>query len=160
MKAKSWLGLLAFGLLAVSCKAQVKAYRAEEILQRLKNEDTIYVVNFWATWCGPCVVELPYFENVNRDYAGKPVKVLLISLDFKEDYPFRLSVFLKNKKIESEVLWLNEKKPNDFIPKFSKQWGGAIPATIISYGRKNYRQFFERPMRYYELETIVNEMLK
>ena len=35
--------------------------------------DTLIVYNFWATWCRPCVAELPYFEKLNQEYAEKKV---------------------------------------------------------------------------------------
>jgi thiol-disulfide isomerase/thioredoxin len=156
---KKLIFLFLLGIAFASTRAQVSAVKAGELMKRITRPDTLYVVNFWATWCAPCVAELPYFENVNRDYAGKPVKVLLVSLDFPEDYPRRLEVFLKNKKILSEVLWLDEKKPNQFIPKIYPKWSGSIPATLLHYGSKDKKRFMEKQLRYYELETAINEML-
>lgn len=64
--------------------AQVKLLTLNELEQRVANgKDTTYVVNFWATWCGPCVEELPYFERLNNENAKNPLKVILMSLDFK-----------------------------------------------------------------------------
>src|SRR5690606_6809447 len=49
-----------------------------------KKNDSIYVINFWATWCKPCIKELPAFEKIASEYADKKVKVLLVSLDFPD----------------------------------------------------------------------------
>jgi len=62
----------------------------------IKNENTIYVINFWATWCMPCVKELPYFEKLNAE--NKDAKVVLISLDFKDQLESKLLPFLKKKE--------------------------------------------------------------
>ena len=58
-----------------------------------KDNDTTYVVNFWATWCKPCVAELPYFEQLTETYKGQKVKVLLVSLDFSKQIESKLLTF-------------------------------------------------------------------
>ena len=76
-------------------KAQIPAYKAKDLVTRVSNTDTFYVVNFWATWCGPCVKELPEFTKLSNQLAGKPVKILLVSLDFKEAYPKKINTFIE-----------------------------------------------------------------
>src|ERR1700733_825713 len=101
--------LLIFTLITVSFTVtaqQIPAYSAEDIIAHTSSKDTLYIINFWATWCAPCVHELPEFNALQKDYAGKPVKVLLVSLDFKEDYPNKLARFLQMKAITPEVAWL------------------------------------------------------
>ena len=70
----------------------------------LSSDDT-YVINFWATWCSPCVKELPYFESVNKEYADKNVKVILVSLDFPSQIESKLKPYLKKNKIKSNVIF-------------------------------------------------------
>ena len=62
------------------------------------NNDTVYVINFWATWCGPCVEEMPYFEQLHARMAEKPVKVLLVSMDFKKDLDIPATLLVKGAK--------------------------------------------------------------
>src|SRR5690242_8519342 len=108
-------------------KAQeIKIYKVSDLVKRISNPDTFYVVNFWATWCGPCVKELPEFDKVADAFNGKPVKILLMSMDFKEAYPKKILTAIKKKKLVHEVIWFNETNANEFIPKISNEWQGSI----------------------------------
>jgi thiol-disulfide isomerase/thioredoxin len=105
----------------------------------LSDTNTIYVVNFWATWCAPCVKELPHFEKLNSE--NKSVKVVLVSLDFKKQYESTLLPFLKRKNIQSEVVLLTDKDYNSWLPMVDKEWSGSIPATlIIKNGKKIFAE--------------------
>src|ERR1043165_4592291 len=55
-----------------------------------EQNDTTYVLNFWATWCKPCVEELPGFDSLLVLESKNPVKIILVSLDFKEDLEKRV----------------------------------------------------------------------
>lgn len=101
----------------------------------LKQNDTLYVVNFWATWCKPCIAELPAFEKAGKHFKKNPVKILLISLDFKSDIE-RVRAFVKDKEIQSESLLLSAGNPNDWINKIDLSWSGAIPATVFYKNNK------------------------
>lgn len=120
-----------------------------------KDNDTTYVVNFWATWCVPCVEELPYFEQLNAEYKDKKVKVILVSLDMSKQVERRLIPFIRNKKIQSKVVLLSDPDANAWIEKVDKSWSGAIPATVI-YKKQN-RKFYERSFTYEALEKEVNQ---
>jgi len=134
--------------------------KADELMKRINvPSDTTYVINFWATWCAPCVKELPYFEKLNENYKDKKVKVLLVSIDFIKDYEKKLVPFVKKKKLQSEVLSLNESKPNEFIDKINTKWSGSIPATMIVNNKEKYNEFFEKELTYEFLETKVKALL-
>ena len=60
----------------------IPAYTAEKLMKRAGNNDTTYIINFWASWCGPCVAELPQFDALQKKYAAEKVKVLMVSFDF------------------------------------------------------------------------------
>lgn len=123
-----------------------------------KKDDKIYVINFWATWCAPCVKELPYFEKLNSEYGNQNVEVLLVSLDFPHLYESKLKPFIKDKKLTSKVIALDDADMNTWIPKVDKSWSGSIPATIIYKNDK--RKFFEQSFTYEELQTEVKQFLK
>ena len=110
--------------------------------------DSVFIINFWATWCAPCVAELPYFEKLTADLKVKKAKVILVSLDFKSQIQTKLLPFLKKKKLQSEVVVLIENNPNAWIPKVNEEWSGSIPATLIF--DKNQRQFYEESFEKYE----------
>lgn len=145
---------------AQSIKAQhIPAYKAEDLLKRTAYADTIYVINFWATWCGPCVKELPEFNKLYEDNKDRSVKFLMVSLDFKDDYQKKLPPFIQKKKMQQEVVWLNETNANEFIPKIEPQWQGSIPATLILYGKKEYRNFFEGTITAQKIQLLIDRQL-
>ena len=127
----------------------------KKILQ--KNNDTTYVVNFWATWCKPCVKELPYFERINKEYADKKVKVILASLDFPNKLQSQVVPFIKKNKLHSEIVLLDDADANSWIPKVSEEWSGAIPATVIY--KDDSRKFYEKSFTYEELKTEIQKLL-
>ena len=123
-----------------------------------KQNDTTYVFNFWATWCKPCVAELPGFEQLNANSKNEKVKVILISLDFKRDLESKLKKFITDKNIQSQVYLLDELNYNAWIDKVDSSWGGSIPATLIVNNAKNYRKFFEREFTFEELNEAVRNV--
>lgn len=122
-----------------------------------KTDNTIYVVNFWATWCAPCIKELPAFEKIGRDFASENVKVLLVSLDFPHQYNSKLKPFIAKHNLQSEILVLNDTDGNTWIPQVNADWSGAIPATLIYSNDK--RQFYEQTFTYETLQTEVEQFL-
>ena len=116
-----------------------------------------YVVNFWATWCKPCVDELPAFEKLNAKYQKKNVEVLLVSLDFSNHLETKVVPFINKNNIRSEVVVLDDPDQNNWIPKVSEDWSGAIPATLIY--NSNSRAFYEQSFTYEALETALNKTI-
>jgi len=124
-----------------------------------KDDDVLYVINFWATWCRPCVAELPYFDDLGKHYKDKPVQVLLVSLDFVDDLESRVQPFLKKKKPKSAVYLLDEDKPNQWIGKVDETWSGAIPATIFVNKKQDIRVFHEGDFTKEELFEKVESLM-
>jgi len=120
-----------------------------------KKDDKIYVINFWATWCAPCVKELPYFEKLNTQFADKNVEVILVSLDFPHLYESKLKPFIVENHLKSKVIALDDVDMNAWIPQVNKDWSGSIPATIIY--KNDDSKFFEQSFTY---ESLENEILK
>jgi len=137
----------------------IKALSADQIIRYTSSKDTLYIINFWATWCVPCVGELPELDALKKRYEGMKVKVLMVSLDFKEDYPYRLSVFLKRKNVTPEVVWLSDTDPNVFIPKIDNSWQGSIPATVIVAPGKDFKQFIEGTITERQISRIVDKVI-
>ena len=117
-----------------------------------------YVINFWATWCAPCVKELPYFEKVNKEFKDKNVEVILLSLDFPSQIETKLIPYLKRNKIKSKVIILDDSKMNTWVPRVSEQWDGGIPATLI-VNASNYN-FYPKPFKKEDLFTEINKVLE
>ena len=123
-----------------------------------KNEDKTYVINFWATWCMPCVKELPAFEKLNAAYKDKNVEVVLVSLDFPKQKESNLIPFVKNRKLESKVLHFDDPNEQFWIPDIAENWSGSIPATLIY--NKEKRKFYEQSFSYEELQHELQTFLK
>ena len=145
--------------LSIACfssKAQVKLLTIDELNKRFANgKDTTFVVNFWATWCSPCVAEIPHFEKLNVAKFKKPIKVLLISLDFKSKLQRAVIPFVQKNKINAEVFLLNEPDQQAYVNRIGEKWSGAIPATW--FVNKKVRRFFEQEFTETELRnTLIN----
>jgi thiol-disulfide isomerase/thioredoxin len=137
----------------------VKSYTYNELKPLLNRKDNkTYVINFWATWCAPCVKELPAFAKLKEQYADKNVEVLLVSLDFPKQKEKKLIPFINKKKIQSKVLLLDDVNEDYWIKQIDDQWSGAIPATLIynANSRKFYEQSFDYTTLENELKTFLN----
>lgn len=126
---------------------------------KANKSDTVFVVNFWATWCKPCVEELPAFEQINERFGDKKLKVLLVSNDFKKQVDTKLKPFIKKNQLKSKVLLMNETDPNNWINKVEPSWSGAIPATLIICGQKNFLYFHEGETTFEELERTIKPLI-
>lgn len=122
-------------LLAFS-KARAQSFSVYDSLPQLMSRiqqagDVTLVVNFWATWCKPCVEELPCFEELRKQYTDKQVQVLLVSLDFKTQLEKKFIPFLQTQQLKSEVVLFADMDANTWIPYIHDQWDGAIPVTLV-----------------------------
>lgn len=156
MKKLIWIVILFTALNGTSLAQEVQVIKFSELQSKmLYTEAPLTVFNFWATWCAPCIKELPYFDELSA--SNKKVKVYLVSLDFSNQLE-RVKGFVTKKSIQSEVLFLDEKDPDTYMPKVSEKWSGAIPATLfVTDLGKTY--FHEKAFTKEELEKTVNNYL-
>ena len=132
----------------------VKSYTYKELKPLLEQKNDItYIVNFWATWCAPCVKELPAFEKITKNYKDKKVEVLLVSLDFPKQIEKKVIPFINTKKLQSKVVVLDDVHEDFWIKDIDSTWTGAIPVTIIYNAKK--RTFYNKSFDY---ETLENEL--
>ena len=103
-----------------------------------KNNDTLYITNFWATWCPPCIKEIPHFREKMAELKSQPVKFTFISLDPKEDWDTKVKQFAEENGLSENVVLLDGSSLNPaFFPANFKQWdGGSIPFTFMRKGDK------------------------
>jgi thiol-disulfide isomerase/thioredoxin len=117
----------------------------------------IQVINFWATWCGPCIKELPLIEKIGQERDD--VRVTLVSLDLDLDAnPEKVFKFVERKGIKSNVLILDEKDPNSWIDKIDKEWSGSLPATIVINTNTGKRTFVGKELKEGELEILIESV--
>ncbi|MGM0573246.1 MAG: TlpA disulfide reductase family protein [Bacteroidota bacterium] len=147
------------GAVVANDVSTVQVMNFDAFAPRLNQEnDSVYVINFWATWCAPCVKEIPAFEKLNDRYREQKVKVLLVSLDFPGHIEERVIPFMQDLEMQSEVILLDDPNSNRWIPKVSDDWSGAIPATIIY--ANDFREFYEREFEFHELEEIILPLIQ
>jgi thiol-disulfide isomerase/thioredoxin len=140
---------------SVSMAQKVKPVKFSELEQRYKQaNDTTYVVNFWATWCGPCVKELPNFSQLQKEFKTDKLKVLLVSMDFRSKLETVVIPFVKNKGIDLETVLLDEKDTGIIINKVSEKWSGSIPGTLVINQSKGINNFYEQEFNYEELKNL------
>lgn len=143
--------LLVFGI-SYTIKAQTLVYTFTEFENRIKQDnDTLYVVNFWATWCKPCIEELPHFEKAAQELSNQPVKIILVSLDAKSRV-VQVNDFIRKNNYTSEFFILSAGNPNVWIDKVEPDWSGAIPMTTL------YKQ--QKKIYFYEGDYATYELLK
>jgi thiol-disulfide isomerase/thioredoxin len=130
----------------------------DDLAQSLKTSpDTLHVINYWATWCKPCVAELPYLEALLDDDSIENLKLTLVSLDFKHQINTKLLSFLNEHSIKANVVVLTDGNSNAYINKVDKMWEGSIPATIFKKGDK--RLFYEKSFHSVaEIKDIINSI--
>lgn len=127
----------------------IKFQDLEKLMQK---DDGVYVINFWASWCKPCVTEMPFFETLANEQRLNKVSVVFISLDFKQNLE-TVNKFIEEHQIKSTVYLIDEPDYNSWIDKVSPQWSGAIPATLISQGKR--KEFYEQSFDYQTLSDKV-----
>ncbi|MDX1629313.1 MAG: TlpA disulfide reductase family protein, partial [Fulvivirga sp.] len=142
------------GAMALSASAQnqaeiIKYAQLDQLIN--ENSNQIRIFNFWATWCAPCIKELPYFEALPGQMNGRNIDVKLISVDFIEELA-KVNKFIERKNLTSEVLLLDEPDGNTWIDKVNKNWSGAIPATYIVDLQTGREKFIEGVLEEGQLE--------
>lgn len=144
-------------LMNVNLMAQsVRTVNFEEIETRLKsNSDTTFVINFWATWCKPCVEEMPDFQRLSSETKLQKIKFIFVSLDFVNELD-KVKEFIKNKEIKEETLLLKTPDQNSWIDKISKTWLGSIPATLLINNSLMKQKFIEKQLDYQQLVSELN----
>ncbi len=130
----------------------IEVIKFTDLEQLIKKDNTISVINFWASWCKPCVSEIPIFETLADNFRLNNVSVIFISLDFKRDLS-TVEKFVSEHQIKSKVYLIDEPDYNSWIDKVSPQWSGAIPATLISNGTR--QEFYEQPFDYQSLSDKI-----
>lgn len=147
-------------IISVPLRAQknIPVWRFDTLEKYLNRQtDTLYVLNFWATWCGPCREELPDFEKIYQTYSSQKVQVLLVSLDFPNQLEKSLLSFIRTYRITAPVVLLNEPDASRWIDKVDPAWTGSLPATL--FYRENKRHFFEKKMTYADINQEIIKLL-
>ena len=153
---------LTFWLTGFAQQTTVQEITFDQLLQYKRHTtDTIYVINFWATWCKPCVEELPAFEKLNQLYGGRSrVKVILVNLDSKKNMDSRVLPFIRTKDLKSHILFTDVVELNQRLEEIDPSWSGAIPATLFSGKTAAAKRFHEGELTFEQLDAKVKELIR
>jgi thiol-disulfide isomerase/thioredoxin len=124
----------------------IPSWKIANLQSYVDHTDSVLVINFWATFCKPCIRELPYIQSIAKKLKDKRVGILLVSLDLPEAYPGVIDSFAKANNYDAPVVWLNETNADYFCPKIDEAWSGAIPATLFINRKKGYHKLVEDEM--------------
>ena len=153
--------LLFVALLSFSnVKAQeIPAWKIGDLEAYIKNTDKPTVVNFWATFCKPCIAEIPHFQKLVKQYEKDNVQLLLVSLDMEEMYPEKIKAFADRFNFTAPIVFLDETNADIFCPRIDESWSGAIPASLFINNKTGYRKFFEEEMSEQKFEAELKSLI-
>ena len=127
------LFITGFALLvtAVFFGQEIKKVKITDLEKVISESKTPLIINFWATWCKPCIEEIPYFQKEVQEHSKDSVQLILVSVDYEEEFPAGIASTAKKRKFTFPILWLDETNADYFCPKIDPQWSGSVPATLL-----------------------------
>ncbi|WP_126972827.1 TlpA disulfide reductase family protein [Gynurincola endophyticus] len=152
---------LAILLLSLGLHAQsFEKISMDDLLAKAKTAGHPVVLNVWATWCAPCVEELPYLNEGVKAFKKEKVELWLLSMDFPKNLDEKLKKFIKEKGYTARYFWLTDDNADEFCPKLDQRWEGTIPVTLFYNPLNNYRKFLNRAITKAQVPLEIKEMIQ
>jgi thiol-disulfide isomerase/thioredoxin len=137
---------------------EVKKVKVTELAKTIKESRRPLIISFWATYCAPCVEEIPWFQKLVKQHSKDSIQLLLVSLDLKDDF-IKIKPFAIKREFTAPIVWLDETNADYFCPKIDSSWSGGIPATLMINNKKGYRKFYEQQLTEERLEKEIMAIL-
>ena len=140
----------------------IEKIKARELTEKYGSGNGVYVVNFWSTWCKPCIEEIPHFIKVYESFKSRGVELWLVSQDTKDLYHSqKLADYIKVRPdwMKARLFWFDETNADYYCPVIDEQWSGVIPATLIINPSKGYRKFIEESLSEDDLKREIERAL-
>ncbi len=133
----------------------IKLNQIETLLSEKKQG--LIIINLWATWCPPCVAELPHFGNIYKQYSGKDLHLYLINIEGKQSKEKVLEPFLKKNPLPCPVYLLEGGNPEEFEKVLKTEISGALPVTIIYSSEGKLIKKFEGSITETDIQSVLRE---
>ena len=139
---------------------QTQKIKIKALTDLIATSDSILIINFWATFCKPCVEEIPDLIKLAKKYKKEKASLYLVSLDLEDYYPEKIKKFVAKKKYAAKIAWLDESNADYFCPFIDASWSGAIPATLFINNKTDYKKFYEKQLSPVEIEVAIKAALQ
>lgn len=134
-------------------------WKVTDLESYIAKADHPLIINFWATFCVPCVKEIPYFQSTVEKYKQQGVELVLVSLDLPDYYPGRIASFAGKNAYKATIAWLNETDADYFCPRIDKRWSGGIPSSLFINNKTHFRRFYDRQLTEPQVGLAIKEMI-
>lgn len=133
----------------------------EALAEYIKKADHPLVVSFWATWCVPCLHEIPWIQAAIEKRKDSTIEFVLVSLDYTSSFPVKIKNMIAQRNwMAHQYFWLDETDGNYLGRFLSPRWKGGIPATLFINNKNGYRNFIERQVTDRQVEVELNNLLR
>jgi thiol-disulfide isomerase/thioredoxin len=156
---KAIVVLLIFVLAHRAGAQEIPKWKLQDLKTAIQKADQPTIFTFWATFCKPCLEEMPYFHELVKKYAAAGVRLVLVNLDAAEEYPKTIQSTASKFKMTAPIAFLDETNADLFCPAVDEKWSGAIPASLFVNNKTGYRQFFEDQLTRQELEKEIQKLI-
>ncbi len=133
-------------------------WKLADLQSAINNAQQPTIFNFWASFCKPCIEEIPHFEQLVKKYDSAGIQLILVSLDMREAYP-KIKSFAAKRKFTSPIRFLDETNADLFCPAVDESWSGSIPASLFINPQTGYRKFYEQSLTKKELEQEILRLI-
>jgi thiol-disulfide isomerase/thioredoxin len=156
---KIFVSLVLVLLMHAAQAQEMPKWKVDDLKAAIEKAEGPTIFNFWATFCKPCIEEIPYFQELAKKYEAAGVRLVLVNLDAPEEYPARIQAIAQKFKMTAPIAYLDESNADLFCPAVDKKWSGAIPASLFVNTKTGYRQFYEDQLSREELEKEIGRMI-